>query len=89
MSQADPAALITDTTAYERAFDASAAKSDTTDFTNYTRALYVGGTGDVKIDTVGGDTVTFKTVPAGAVLRIRAKRLYSTGTTATTILGLW
>lgn len=64
--------------------------SDTVDLPdNATRGLYVGATGTVKVDMVGGGTVTFVGVPAGAVLPIQARRVYATGTTATTILALW
>lgn len=70
------------------AFDADAAKSDTVDFTNYANALYIGVTGDVKVDLVVGGTVTFKAHPVGYLLAA-VRRLYSTGTTATNILGLY
>jgi hypothetical protein len=51
--------------------------------------LYVGGTGDVKVDMVGSGTVTFKAVPAGTHLHIQARRVYLTGTTATLIVALF
>lgn len=73
-----------------RAFDAYAVRSDDTDFaTNSTRALYTGSGGDMKVTTVEGDTVTFKSVPAGAILPVRAARLWSTGTTVTDCIGLY
>lgn len=50
--------------------------------------LYVGVTGDVTVTLTGGDTVTFTAVPAGALLPIQVKRVWSTGTTATNILVL-
>lgn len=54
-----------------------------------TRGLYIGVSGDVKVDMLGGDTaITFKAAPVG-VLPIRVKRVYSTGTTATNILALY
>ena len=54
-----------------------------------TRALYIGVTGDVKVDMMNGETaVLFKAVPVGP-LYIRAVRVYSTGTTATNILALY
>lgn len=71
------------------AFDAYAAKSDTVDFTNVTRALYTGSGGDIKVMTIGGEPVTFKSVPAGLILPVRATRLYATGTTVTDCLGLY
>ncbi len=51
--------------------------------------LYVGGTGNVSVITIGGDTITFNGVPAGTTLPIQVRRLRSTGTTATLINGLW
>lgn len=62
---------------------------DTNELTNVTRAIYVGGSGNVKVTTIGGETATFTAVPAGAVLPIAAKIIWSTGTTATSMLALW
>lgn len=63
--------------------------NDGADLTDTTRALYVGGAGDVKVDMYGSGTVTLVGVTAGTVLPIRADRVYSTGTTATSIVALW
>lgn len=71
------------------AFDAYALKSDTVDLTTFTRAIYTGSGGNIKVDMVGSGTVTFVSVPAGAVLPIRISRLYSTGTAATDVIGLY
>jgi len=61
---------------------------DTNDLARPARALLVGGQGDVKIDTIGGDTVTLPDVTG--IIPIRVKRVYSTGTDGTlTILGLY
>lgn len=57
--------------------------------TNNGPALYIGGAGDVKVTMYGGQTVTFVGVPAGSFLPIQVKRVWSTGTTATSILALW
>lgn len=87
---ADPAERLSDLTVpATRAFDAYAAKSDAADLTNAARALYVGSTGDVKVTTTGGDTVTFTNVQAGTFLPVRVARLWSTGTTVTDCLGLY
>ena len=51
--------------------------------------LYVGGTGNVSVVTIGGDIITFNGVPAGATLPIQVLRLRSTGTTATLVNALW
>jgi hypothetical protein len=70
------------------ALDVDAQKSDTVDLTPYPEALYIGVTGDVKVDMVNGQTVTFKAHPVGYLLA-SVRRVYSTGTTATNILGLF
>ncbi len=61
---------------------------DATDLATTARSLYIGGTGDVKVDMADGTTETFAVVPAGTVLPIAVKRVYATGTTATSILAL-
>ena len=63
--------------------------NDGADLTDTTRALYVGAAGDVKVDMYGSGTVTFVGVTAGSVLPVRVDRVYSTGTTATSIVALW
>ena len=50
--------------------------------------LYIGGAGDVKIQTASGSTLTFSSVNAGTFLPVQTIQVYSTGTTATNILGL-
>jgi hypothetical protein len=57
--------------------------------TNNGCVLYVGGAGDLTVDTVGGDAVTFVAVPAGSFIPVQVKRVYAAGTTATSILALW
>lgn len=52
--------------------------------------IYVGGAGDVAVDTAGGEnSVVFSAVPAGTILRIRATRVRTTGTTATLMMQIW
>ncbi len=50
------------------------------------KRLWVGGAGNVAVTTVGGSTVTYTGVPAGAYLNVRAQLVLSTGTTATNIV---
>lgn len=55
-----------------------------------TRAIYIGGTGDISVDMLGGElAVIFKAVPAGTVLPIQITELNNTGTTATDVVALW
>jgi hypothetical protein len=55
-----------------------------------TRALWVGGTGDVAV-IFTGDTaaVTISAVPAGTLLPIQVSKVMSTNTSATLILALF
>lgn len=62
---------------------------DTNELTAHTRGIYVGVSGDVKVTTTGGDTVTFVDMAAGVIHPIRAKIIFSTGTDATNIIGLY
>lgn len=64
-------------------------KSDTTDFTYYVRGIYVGGAGNVVVVNMDGSTVTFAGVPAGTILPVKARRVNSTSTTATDMVGLY
>lgn len=72
---------------------AAAVTPHDTNTINCTRGLYVGGAGDVKVsmadDAKGDATVTFTAVPAGSLLPIQVKRVFSTGTTATAIVALY
>ncbi|KQX42489.1 hypothetical protein ASD04_00505 [Devosia sp. Root436] len=61
--------------------------SDASDLVEVTRAIYVGGAGDVTARLLSGADVTFTAVPAGSVLPIRAIRI-GTASTATNLVGL-
>lgn len=72
---------------YTRSF--AITPSDTLDLTHPCQALYIGVAGNVTV-TLAGDTgagVLFKSVPVG-ILHVSAKRVWSTGTAATDIVGL-
>ncbi|MCK5600853.1 hypothetical protein KAR91_03230 [Candidatus Pacearchaeota archaeon] len=64
--------------------------SDTDDLSVLIKRLYIGVTGAIKIDTASGDTVTFVAVPVGVFdPGCRIKRVYSTGTAAGSIIGIY
>lgn len=63
--------------------------NDSTDLAQETRGLYVGVTGDVKVDLVEEGTVIFVGLAAGIIHPIAAIRVYATGTTATNIVGTY
>ena len=63
-------------------------KSDTDDMPYLVRGLYIGTAGNVIAKDKDGTSVTFKNVPAGAILPIRASRVMATNTTAADIVGL-
>lgn len=61
-------------------------KSDTVD--QQYSAIYVGGAGNVAVIMESGDSVIFTAPPVGSILPIRVKRVLSTNTTATLLIGL-
>lgn len=67
------------------AFDITPA--DATDLQTSVRAIYVGGTGDIKVDHVDGSTVTYTGVEVG-IFPVQVNRVYATGTTATSLIGM-
>lgn len=54
-----------------------------------TRALYVGGQGDLRVQMLGGGNVVLSNLPAGSLMPLRVTQVFATGTTATGIVGLW
>lgn len=63
--------------------------SDSAELTLVTKAIYVGTGGDIAIVPVGGAApVTFRNVPDGGVLDVRARAIHATGTTAADLVGL-
>lgn len=67
---------------------AAVVPADAVDLSDVTRAVYVGGAGNL-LCTIGGVDVTFSAVPVGTVLRIRTSRIKATGTTASLMVALW
>lgn len=63
--------------------------SNTSDLPHVSRAIYIGASGDIAVELVSGASVTFKSVPAGAMMPLRARKILSTGTTGSEIVALW
>lgn len=63
--------------------------SDSTVFDEATRALFIGGSGNINVTMENGPQVTFTGVVAGTVLPIRVTAVYSTSTTATNMVAIW
>lgn len=64
--------------------------SDTVTFPNATRAIWVGGAGNIAIVAQGDTTpVTISGVAAGTMLQIAAAQVMATNTTATLLVGMW
>ena len=68
---------------------AAVTPSDSTDLAFTSRALYVGGAGNIVCTMLGGGDVTFAAVPAGSILPVRVTRVKATSTTATSIINLY
>ena len=58
------------------------------DLAQPTRCIYSGGTGNISFVTMHDEIVTMK-VSKGLVMPIRVVRVRSTGTTVTSVIGLW
>lgn len=62
--------------------------SDTLALPTATRAVYVGGAGNLRVRLVNGDTVTLPGVGGGMIYPLRVSHVLATGTTATGLVGL-
>lgn len=68
---------------------AAVTPSDSVALTTPARALYVGSAGDLAVKNgSGGTAVTFKSVPAGMLLPVKATHVLATGTTASSLVAL-
>ena len=68
---------------------ASVTPNDSADLALTARALYIGGAGNINLDTVTGTTVVFSRLTAGTILPLQVKRVRATSTTATNIVALY
>lgn len=63
--------------------------SDLTQFAQPSRALYIGGDGDLTVTFINDTVATFAAVPAGSLLPFRVKKVLSSGTTASLIVAVY
>lgn len=56
---------------------------------NCTRAVYIGTSGDVKVQLRSGAVVTFRNAVGGCERPWRVKKIFKVGTTAGGIVTLW
>lgn len=56
---------------------------------SYPSVIFVGGAGNVQVTTAQGDQVTFTGAQAGQVIPVQVIRVWSTGTTATSMLAIY
>lgn len=68
---------------------AAISPSDNVDLPHVTRAIYVGGGGDLAVTMKDGGNATFKNMVGGTVIAIRAARVLVAGTTVTDIVGMY
>lgn len=61
---------------------------DNNDLALSTRGVYIGGAGNLHVVTTEGDNETAVGLLGGSVYPFRVRRVLSTGTTATNIMGL-
>lgn len=83
---ANPNFNVIDTVSYSYA--TAITKSDDNAIGKMTRAIYVGGTGDINAIMSDGSTVLFKAVPVG-IFPIRVTQVKSTDTSATNMVALF
>lgn len=63
--------------------------SDSDDLSQVTRGIYVGTSGNLAVIMADDTEVTFNSLSAGIVHPLRVKRVKSTSTTASNILGIY
>jgi hypothetical protein len=63
--------------------------SNSDNFRVVTRGIYVGVAGDVAVVSQSDNVVIYKNAVAGSIIPVMAKRVNSTNTTATDLVGLY
>ena len=66
----------------------TASQSDTVNLASPS-VIYVGGAGTVKVTTAQGDTATFVGLGAGQIIPVQVIRVWSSVTTATSLLRIY
>jgi len=85
----DPFAAVADTPAAPARAPFAITPNDSAALPQVTKAIYVGTSGHVVVRAVGAAAdVTFRNVPAGATIDVRAEFVRATGTSASDIVGL-
>lgn len=64
-------------------------KSDTVNLSQPSRAIWVGGAGDISVEMLDGGTQVFVGVVAGSLLPLQVTRINSTSTTATDMVAVF
>lgn len=62
--------------------------NDLAELREVTRAVYIGQSGDLAVEFVGGSEVILRGLKAGTIYPLRLARVNVTGTTASDCLGL-
>ena len=85
----DPFASVTDTLISPARHAFAITPDDGAPLQKATKAIYVGGSGDLNLRLIdGAEDVTLRNVAAGSVLAVRVAAIKATGTSATDIVGL-
>ena len=62
--------------------------SDSVALLEVSRAIYIGGAGDVRLIDATGNTVTFAGLVGGSILPVRTHSVLANGTTATGLVAM-
>lgn len=67
----------------------SVTPSDSTNLAVPSRALWIGGVGNISVEMLDGSTQVFEGIIAGSLLPLQVTRVNSTNTTATLIVSVF
>ena len=74
---------------YKTNFAESITTNDARDLEFVGSKLFIGTGGDLKVDTIAGQTITLKNIANGTLIDfIKVKKIYRTGTTARDIVAI-